>query len=63
MYINDDADAAEITKQTIAAANECARMIGKIGPQFTGQQVLDMAAAVERLQSVIKGRLANAPRS
>lgn len=51
--IDEDADGATIAKETIAAARECARMIGKIGPTFTAEELEDMEEAVGRMTRAI----------
>ncbi len=53
MIIDEDASGATIAKETIAAARECARMIGKIGPRFTAQELADMEEAVGRITNAI----------
>lgn len=65
MIIHDDADGATIAKETIAAARECARMIGKIGPKFTATELSDMEEAVGRITKAIelKKRMNNAHRT
>lgn len=54
MIIHEDADGATIAKETIAAANECARMIGKIGPKFTAKELSDMEVAVGHIIRAIE---------
>lgn len=51
--IDEDADGPTIAKETISAARECARMIGKIGPTFTDKELADMEEAVERITNAI----------
>ena len=65
MVIHDDADGATIAKATIAAARECARMIGKIGPSFTAQELADMEEAIGRIANAIdlKKRMNDTARS
>ena len=53
MHIHDDADAETITRETIGALRECARMVGKIGPSFTVAQIEQMEEAMLRLQSML----------
>ncbi len=63
--IHEDAHGATITKETIFAAQECARMIGKIGPKFTAKELADMEEAVGRITNAInlKKRMNNADRT
>ena len=65
MVIHEDADGATIAKETIAAAKECARMIGKIGPKFTAKELADMEEAMGHIANAInlKKRMNDAARS
>jgi hypothetical protein len=61
MYINDDANEATITKETISALKECARMVGKLGPSFSVTQLDEMEAALRLLENALalKRRMKN----
>jgi hypothetical protein len=55
-FINDDSTGEQIAAATVQAAKECARMIGKIGPQFTSEQFEKMETAVMSLFGAIAER-------
>jgi hypothetical protein len=53
VIIDEDATGATIAKETIAAARECARMIGNIGPKFTNKELSEMEEAAGRILNAI----------
>jgi hypothetical protein len=53
MKIDEDANGTTIAAETVAAARECARMIGKIGPTFTAHELSEMEAAIRLMTNAI----------
>lgn len=56
LYIHDDSTGKQIAEATVQATKECTRMVGKIGPQFTAEEVDAMEAEVAALHRAVIAR-------